>query len=43
VVAGIFASFLTNLPTSATIVVLNLLFFGGACALRRLLVPKSKS
>jgi zinc transport system permease protein len=36
VVVGIFVSFLTNLPTSATIVILNLLFFGGACAVRRL-------
>jgi len=37
VAAGIFVSFLTNLPTSATIVMINLLFFGGACAVRRLL------
>ena len=39
VVAGIFVSFLTNLPTSATIVMINLLFFGCACALRRLKSP----
>ena len=36
VAAGIFVSFLTNLPTSATIVMINLLFFGGACVVRRL-------
>ncbi len=41
VVAGIFVSFVTNLPTSATIVMLNLLFFGGACAVRRILTPGS--
>ena len=39
VVTGIFLSFLTNLPTSATIVLLNLLFFGCTCVLRRLLSP----
>jgi zinc transport system permease protein len=39
VVAGIFVSFLTNLPTSATIVMINLLFFGGACIVRRLITP----
>jgi zinc transport system permease protein len=43
VVAGIFVSFVTNLPTSATIVMLNLLFFAGACALRRILTPGSSS
>lgn len=43
VVTGIFVSFLTNLPTSATIVLLNLLFFGGACGLRWLLTPKSSN
>jgi len=41
VVLGIFVSFVTNLPTSATIVMLNLLFFGGACAVRRILTPGS--
>jgi zinc transport system permease protein len=41
VVSGIFVSFLTNLPTSATIVLINLLFFGGACAARRIITPKS--
>jgi zinc transport system permease protein len=41
VVAGIFLSFLTNLPTSAMIVLLNLLFFGVACSLRRLFSPGS--
>jgi zinc transport system permease protein len=43
VVAGIFVSFVTNLPTSATIVMLNLLFFGGACAVRRILTPGSSN
>lgn len=43
VVAGIFVSFLTNLPTSATIVILNLLCFGGTCAIRRLLAPKKSN
>lgn len=43
VVAGIFVSFATNLPTSATVVVLNLLFFGGAFLLRHLLNPKSSN
>jgi zinc transport system permease protein len=41
VVLGIFVSFVTNLPTSATIVMLNLLFFGAACAIRRILTPGS--
>lgn len=37
VVAGIFVSFLTNLPTSATIVFLNLFCFACACGVRRFL------
>jgi len=37
VVAGIFVSFVTNLPTSATIVLLNLFCFACACGLRRLI------
>ncbi|MDA8429518.1 MAG: metal ABC transporter permease [Geobacteraceae bacterium] len=41
VITGIFVSFLTNLPTSATIVFINLLFFGVSCAVRRLLIPRS--
>ena len=36
VVAGIFVSFLTNLPTSAMVVLLNLAFFGLSCLVRRL-------
>lgn len=40
VVTGIFISFLTNLPTSATIVLINLLFFGCACGFRSLITPK---
>jgi zinc transport system permease protein len=43
VVAGIFVSFLTNLPTSATIVMINLLFFGVACAARRILTPNNSN
>jgi zinc transport system permease protein len=36
VVTGVFASILTNLPTSAMVVLLNLCCFGLACAARRL-------
>jgi len=43
VVAGIFVSFLTNLPTSATIVMINLVLFGMTCAARRLLAPDSSN
>ncbi|KAA0895257.1 metal ABC transporter permease [Oryzomonas rubra] len=43
VVAGIFLSFATNLPTSAMIVLLNLAFFGLAFLVRRCLQPKSSS
>ncbi|KAB0666889.1 metal ABC transporter permease [Oryzomonas japonica] len=43
VVAGIFLSFATNLPTSAMIVLLNLAFFGLAFLARRCLQPKSSS
>ncbi len=43
VIAGICISFLTNLPTSATVVLLNLLFFGLACLGRRLTAPDYKS
>ncbi len=39
VVLGIFLSFATNLPTSATVVMLNLAFFGCAFLVRRLLDP----
>lgn len=41
VVAGIFVSFLTNLPTSATIVMINLLFFGCSCGVRRLITIRN--
>ena len=41
VVAGIFVSFVTNLPTSATIVLLNLLCFACACGLRRLITLRN--
>lgn len=40
VVAGIFVSFATNLPTSATVVMINLALFGCAFLARRLLNPK---
>lgn len=43
VIAGICVSFVTNLPTSATVVLLNLLFFGLACLGRRLNTPKYNS
>ncbi|KAB0669601.1 metal ABC transporter permease [Oryzomonas sagensis] len=43
VVAGIFLSFATNLPTSAMIVLLNLAFFGLAFLARRCVQPKSSS
>lgn len=43
VVAGIFLSFATNLPTSAMIVLINLAFFGLAFLVRRCLQPKSSS
>lgn len=39
VVAGIFASFVTNLPTSATVVMINLVFFGSAYLVRCLHSP----
>jgi zinc transport system permease protein len=43
VVAGIFLSFAANLPTSAMIVLLNLLFFSLAFLVRRYLNYRSKS
>jgi zinc transport system permease protein len=42
VVIGIFVSFLTNLPTSATIVLINLFLFGCACTLHRLTALKNR-
>ncbi len=39
VVAGIFVSFVTNLPTSATVVMINMALFGCACLARRILSP----
>ncbi|MBI2354451.1 MAG: metal ABC transporter permease [Deltaproteobacteria bacterium] len=41
VVAGIFVSFVTNLPTSATVVLINLALFGCAFLARRLINPKN--
>lgn len=43
VVAGIFTSFVTNLPTSATVVMLNLALFGCAFLLRHLRNPRSSN
>jgi zinc transport system permease protein len=43
VVSGIFVSFVTNLPTSATVVMLNLAFFGFTFLLRCLRNPKSNN
>lgn len=43
VVVGIFLSFVTNLPTSAMIVLLNLLFFSFAFLVRRYLNHRSKN
>ena len=43
VVAGIFVSFVTNLPASATVVMLNLTFFGLAFLLRRTLNPRNSN
>jgi len=40
VIAGIFVSFVTNLPTSATVVLLNLACFGCAFLARHLLDPR---
>jgi len=39
VVSGIFISFYTNLPTSATVMMVNFAFFGSAYLIRRFLVP----
>ncbi len=43
VVAGIFISFVTNLPASATVVLLNLVFFCCAFILRHILNPKGNN
>jgi len=43
VMVGIFISFVSNLPTSATIVLVNLLFFGLAFALRCINTAKNNS
>lgn len=39
VVSGIFISFYTNLPTSATVMMVNFAFFGSAYLIRRFLIP----
>jgi len=43
VIVGIFISFLSNLPTSATIVFVNLILFGCACCARRLISPDNNN
>lgn len=43
VVAGIFVSFVSNLPTSATVVIINLVFFGCTFLLRCLRNPRSSN
>ena len=40
VIIGIFISFLSNLPTSAMIVFVNLLIFGGSCGLRHIVASR---
>ncbi len=40
VVIGIIVSIMANLPASASIVMVNLLFFAAACLTRRILYPK---
>jgi zinc transport system permease protein len=39
VVIGIIVSIMSNLPASATIVLINLLFFAAACVIRRIIYP----
>ncbi len=41
VIIGIIISIMANLPASATIVMVNLLFFAAACITRRILYPKN--
>lgn len=43
VVSGIFISFYTNLPTSATVMGVNFLFFGSAYLLRKAVTPLNRS
>lgn len=43
VVIGIIVSIMSNLPASASIVMVNLLFFAAACAARRIIYPKNSN
>jgi hypothetical protein len=43
VVIGIIISILSNLPASATIVMVNLLFFSAAFVTRRIIYPKNSN
>jgi len=43
VVIGILISVMSNLPASATIVMVNLLFFAAACVARRIIYPKNSN
>lgn len=43
VVIGIIISIMSNLPASATIVMVNLLFFAASCVVRRVIHPKNSN
>ena len=43
VIIGIIISIMSNLPASATIVMVNLLFFAAACLIRRIKYPKNSN
>jgi zinc transport system permease protein len=43
VVIGIIISIMSNLPASATIVMVNLLIFAAACVARRIIYPKNSN
>jgi zinc transport system permease protein len=43
VVIGIIISIMSNLPASATIVMVNLLIFAAACVVRRIIYPKNSN
>jgi zinc transport system permease protein len=43
VVIGIIISIISNLPASASIVMVNLLFFAAACVVRRIIYPKNSN
>lgn len=43
VIIGIIVSIMSNLPASASIVMVNLLFFAAACVARRIIYPKNSN